>query len=1369
MARIARIRGHVAWLLAAVIATALASAPPAGAQEAIGFPVFTGPALPAEPVAYRPDGMMRAMYERERQGTDFWMDRLLARSGPDPAGSWLMTRGRALYLRQHSNAVIGFGGRLAYYNEFFAGMANQPGYAVTIGAGGFAEVPARRLQTPSYWSGVYLNAALNVRAEVRKFITQQNVAVTNVAITNDGATAQTLPLTVDSPFARTADGDELTGVHDVLNSRGERLTTVFPRLSGSSDRAALAPSDGRLAGSVTLDPGRTVTVKVQLGFVTEEIPESGTEYDAYRARSADDAFATHVRAYNRWWVDNVPYIDVPEPGIKKHIYYRWWLMRFNHLDADIPGNDFQFPTSIEGVLGYNNAIALTVPMFIDDLKYLRDPMYAYGAWVSTGESSRNGRFVDNPGDPENWSNSYTQYTAEAAWRSYQIHGGQRPVVENLARYAEGDVRGQLDFYDHDGNNLIEYDWGALTGNDADAVSFHYREGNLDRAEAAYQYSGALAAAQAYEQLGDHDKAAQLRGVADAIAGAIRTVLWNPQRELFEHRHVATNEHVPWKEINNYYPFAVGAVPDEAPYTNALRLFSDPAQYPVFPFYTANQVDKAEAAARGFPGSNNFSQINSTVQFRLFSSVLRRYHTPHITAQDYKQLLYWNAWAAFVGGDLRFPDSNEFWFNWNPTTRTINGRSGIHHTILGSSNWTVIEDVIGLRPRNDKQVELSPIDIGWDHFTIDNLRYRNADLSVVWDDPADGVVRYPGVPQGYSLYVDGRRMVTVDRLTSLVWNPDTGRVTFADGAGVDGTGVHGKRASHLSAPAQVRLTGERVVDLFQKAGADLTNTGRRPNLAQGAAVSASFTAPGTTAAGAVDGATIDEPFWSSRGSPSAQDTVEVDLGAPARFDDVKLYFYRDRTADGLAEPAAYRVQYHDGSGWVDAPGQSRSPAIPRANYNHVRFAAVTAQRVRVLMTHQSGHRSGLKEIEVFDTRDRPRPDANVAPYVLAKQDPTFRRPARARLIGVVKDDALPGGALSASWSAVDGPGTAIFADPAAASTLVTFTEPGEYTLRLTATDGASTAASTVRVTATAQPDVVNVATDAVASASHTSPWESVAAVNDGIDPPSSNDPVNRRWGTWPQRGEQWVRLDWPAPVRVDAADVFFFDDGGGVRVPASWRLQYWSGEPGGWVDVPGASGYEQAPNRYNRTTFGSVTTTAMRAVLQSGAASVGVLEWKVYAEPVTDVRAVHVPTLAGNVPVLPPTATKRYADGGALDSAVTWQPITPDQVREPATSFTAVGVVDGTGVLVEATVYVRLTEAVSITAIAPEHVVTRVGRPPALPPTVVATYNDGSRDSIAPTVAWDPVDPARYAQPGQFTVTGRVAGTSLPAIATVSVT
>ena len=75
------------------------------------------------------------------------------------------------------------------------------------------------------------------------------------------------------------------------------------------------------------------------------------------------------------------------------------------------------------------------------------------------------------------------------------------------------------------------------------------------------------------------------------------------------------------------------------------------------------MDKA-ARGRRSPGSNNFSTINSTVQFRLYSSVLRNYPNQWINAEEYKKLLYWNAWAQYVGGNTQWPDANEFWADWN---------------------------------------------------------------------------------------------------------------------------------------------------------------------------------------------------------------------------------------------------------------------------------------------------------------------------------------------------------------------------------------------------------------------------------------------------------------------------------------------------------------------------------------------------------------------------------------------------------------------------------------------------------------------------------------------------------------------------------
>ena len=1084
--------GLVTVLVAGLLSV---QAPPAAwAAQTIGYPTFSGPAVPAPPVGYHTANTMQAIYDAESTGTDFWMDRLLARSGDDPSGTLLMTRGRGAFMYTHTPSVIGFGGNVAYWDA----ISGQGAYAVTVSPGTFTQQPAQRWQAPSHWRSVHTSGA--IRIAVTKFITHNNVLVTTMDIANTGSTAATLQLRATSPYATTASGGELTGTRAVKNN----LTTLYPRFSGDG----FTVSGGGLNRSVTVNAGQTVTAKVQLGFVTREIPQSRTEYDAYRGHTPATAFATHVREYNRWWARNLPYIDVPDPAIKKSVYYRWWLMRFNHLDVDIPGQDFQFPQSIEGVTGYNNAIVLTQPMHIDDLKYLRSPEYAYGPWLAIGQYSANGRFVDNPGDPENWSNSYTQYVAEAAWRSYQIHGGQPALLRSLARYAEMDAKGQLATYDTNGNGVIEYDWGAMTGNDADAVSFHWRAGNLDRAETAYVWSGAVAAQRAYTLLGDTAKAAELQALADRIRTGVLTTLWNPSRQLLEHRHVATNAFVPWKEINNYYPYAVGLMPNTAQYREALRLFADPAEYPVFPFYTANQRDKAAAAAAGQPGSNNFSTINSTVQFRLYSSVLRDYPNQWMSKEDYKKLLYWNAWAQYVNGDTRWPDANEFWADW--TGSAIAYRSWIHHNILGSSNWTVIEDVAGLRPRADAQVELSPIPIGWSHFAVNNLRYRNTDLSIVWDDPADGVSRYAGVPQGYSLFLDGTRVATVDRLTRFVYNPANGSVTFPSGAGVV---THSAAFPGLQAPQDVAQTSDRMVDIAAKAGIDLTGT--LPNLAQGAATSASYTAAGTSTAAAVDGFPTNAPIWGTYGSPNATDWYEVNLGANRSVDEVRLHFRDDRAGNRYRAPASYTVQYWNGSAFVAAANQVRNPGTPRANYNRVGFTPVSTSRLRIQFTHASGAaKTGLTEVKLYHrSGTSPGPD--------------------------------PGGG--------------------------------------------------------------NVAGEATPSASYTSPWESVAALNDGIDPPASHDTVNPRWGTWPNQGEQWAELTWPSARTLRSAEVYFFDDNGGVRLPASWTLRYWNGSA--YVDVPSPSGYPVAADRYNRVTFGAVTTTRLRVVLRSGSASVGLLEVK----------------------------------------------------------------------------------------------------------------------------------------------------------------
>jgi hypothetical protein len=145
-----------------------------------------------------------------------------------------------------------------------------------------------------------------------------------------------------------------------------------------------------------------------------------------------------------------------------------------------------------------------------------------------------------------------------------------------------------------------------------------------------------------------------------------------------------------------------------------------------------------------------------------------------------------------------------------------------------------------------------------------------------------------------------------------------------------------------------------------------------------------------------------------------------------------------------------------------------------------------------------------------------------------------------------------------------------------------------------------------------PGATDLAPAATASASYTSPWEHVTAINDGVYPTSSNDSQDLRWGCWPQQGEQWIELDWDHPVTTSGSSVYFLDDGGGVRLPASWKVQYWDGSA--FTDVPAPGSYPAADSTFNTVTFGSVTTTRLRVVLESGQGSVGVIQWVVPSVP-----------------------------------------------------------------------------------------------------------------------------------------------------------
>ena len=102
------------------------------------------------------------------------------------------------------------------------------------------------------------------------------------------------------------------------------------------------------------------------------------------------------------------------------------------------------------------------------------------------------------------------------------------------------------------------------------------------------------------------------------------------------------------------------------------------------------------------------------------------------------------------------------------------------------------------------------------------------------------------------------------------------------------------------------------------------------------------------------------------------------------------------------------------------------------------------------------------------------NTNIAPNVDAGSNQTISPGSTATLNGFASDDGLPNppGTLTVAWSKVSGPGTVAFSNANNSTTTVTFSQVGNYLLRLTASDSALSSFSDVTVTVSSTTNTTN---------------------------------------------------------------------------------------------------------------------------------------------------------------------------------------------------------------------------------------------------------------------------------------------------------
>ena len=152
------------------------------------------------------------------------------------------------------------------------------------------------------------------------------------------------------------------------------------------------------------------------------------------------------------------------------------------------------------------------------------------------------------------------------------------------------------------------------------------------------------------------------------------------------------------------------------------------------------------------------------------------------------------------------------------------------------------------------------------------------------------------------------------------------------------------------------------------------------------------------------------------------------------------------------------------------------------------------------------------------------------------------------------------------------------------------------------------------------------------------------------------PENTRWTNYSSPNAQdYYGVDFGAPTSVTDIRWYGYDDGGGVKPAAAYRLQYWDGAA--WQEVPDQVRDSASPvgNGLNRITFPALTTSRVRLLFTDPpGAFVGVTEFQAWGTSSPDATVAVGPLNANGLITVgtstPVDVTVRNTTGGRLDAA-----------------------------------------------------------------------------------------------------------------------
>ena len=566
---------------------------------------------------------------------------------------------------------------------------------------------------PSYVTSC--GSGSNVAIDGYKYISPDDFAAVILKVTNRGSSPAEICVTASTDVAVATD-NVLSGV-----AGGLPIT-----ISGDQ---GFDTNGNELIRSVSLCSGETAEFRIVMSM-TEISPE--------HFFSDEDPLATQKRRFHQWFLENIPYLDVPDEQIRQIYYFRWYTYR-NHIRKTTDGYYVitEFLPNVRWA-GLHNAINCPAAMHVEEGRWLKNPQYIndyltywlykdsvfhYSCWLTTAYYER---YLVNR-DPTIFKDLNRLKEIYADWISKRYH-------EEMGLY-----------YQDAGKDGME---SAVGGNG-------YRP-TIN----SYQYADAVTLARLCELSKDLQGKESFTRQAETIKATMNEKLWD-QRDCF-YKIIRKNqtEKIDARELLGYIPWMFRLPDDTVEFGTAWRyLMREDGFWSEYGPRTAEFEYAARNPVADYGGGtcrwNGPSWPFATTQTLIsMANVLNDYkNQTFVDKNDYFKVLQTYAKSQYKNGAPWIAENldadNGTWI------ADCDRSPNYNHSEFAN---LIITGLLGIRPDEGDVLTVNPmIPDDWQYFCLENVPYGGKLITLLYDK--DGTHYGQGV--GFRIYVDGTCRMTTE--------------------------------------------------------------------------------------------------------------------------------------------------------------------------------------------------------------------------------------------------------------------------------------------------------------------------------------------------------------------------------------------------------------------------------------------------------------------------------------------------------------------------------------------------------------------------------------------------------------------------------